>query len=64
MQNSIIKNRVAYFSMGSRTQDECFTYAARRFPWYKVILVDLSLRLVGVFSSEDDSNVFIHRLGL
>lgn len=64
MQNSIIKHRVAYFSMGSRTEDECFTYVARHFPWFKIAHVDKSLRLVAVFASEDDYDEFIFRLGI
>lgn len=58
MQNSIIKHRVAYFSIGSLSEDECYLRAIKCFPWHKVIHVCVPLGLVAVFSSEDDFHAF------
>lgn len=62
MQNSIIKNRVAYFSMGSRSVGDCYLYARKRFPWYTIIHVCEPLNLVAVFASKEDFYHFYEQI--
>ena len=54
MKNSIFKHRVEYFSMRTRSESECYTYAKHHYPWCDAIFVSPSLRLVAVFANHDD----------